>query len=61
MSIDDTWMIPTLNVLFRQITSFFKVRVAFVFGCQTLYWIHFTKLYQLKSLAPKNKGHKNFE
>ena len=26
----------TLNVLFRQITSFFKVRVAFVVGCQTL-------------------------
>ena len=34
----DSWVvdISTLNVLFRQITLFFKVRVAFVFGCRTL-------------------------
>ena len=49
-----------LDILFRQITTFFKVRVAFVLGLQTPYLIYFSKIYPLKSLRPKNKGHANF-
>ena len=45
---------------FRQITTFIKVRVAFVFGLQNIYLIHFTKIYELKGLKPINKGHTNF-
>ena len=48
------------DILFRQITTFIKVFVAFVFGLQTLRLIDFTKIYQLKGLKPKNKGHTNF-
>ena len=44
----------------RHITTFTKVRVAHVFGLQTLYFIDFTKIFQLKALKPKNKGHTNF-
>ena len=44
----------------RHITTFTKVRVAHVFGLQTLYFIDFTKIFQLKALKPKNKGHSNF-
>ena len=50
----------TLDILFRQITMFIKVRVAFVFGLQTLWLLDFTKIYQLKGLKPKNKGHTKF-
>ena len=49
-----------LDILFRQITTFIKVLVAFVFGLQTLQLIEFTKIYQLKVLKPKNKDHMNF-
>ena len=34
-----------LDILFRQMTKY----------------VHFTKIYQLKGLAPKNKGHTNFD
>ena len=34
--------------------------MAFVFGLQTLKLIDFTKIFQLKGLKPKNKGHKNY-
>jgi len=47
-------------MIFSQITTFIKVRVAFVFGCKTFLWIEFTKIYQLKGLKPKNNGHINF-
>ena len=43
--------LPTLDIIFHQITTFIKVHVAFVFGLQTL---------QLKRLETKNKGHMNF-
>ena len=45
---------------FRQITTFIKVRVAFVFGLQTLQLIDFRKIYQIQGLKPKNKAHTNF-
>ena len=51
---------PSLNILFRQITTFIKVCVAFVFGLPTLQLIRFTKFFQSKGLKPKNKGHRNF-
>ena len=37
-----------------------KVHVAFVFGLQTFKLKDFSKIYQLKGLKPKNKGHTNF-
>ena len=46
-----------LDILFRQITTSIKVRVAYVFGLQTLSSIDFSKIYQLKGLEPKNKGY----
>ena len=49
-----------LDILFRQITKFIKVCMAFVFGFQTLWLIDYTKSYQFKGLKPKNKGHMNF-
>ena len=52
--------IPTLDILFRQIATFIKVRVAFVFGLQILYSIDTTKIYQFKGLESKNKGQTNF-
>ena len=45
---------------FCQITAFINVRVAFVFGLQILWLKDFRKIYQLKGLKPKNKGHTNF-
>ena len=48
------------DILFRQITTFIKVLVAFVFGLQTLLLIDFTKIYWIKDLETKNKGHTNF-
>ena len=50
----------SLDILFFQITTFIKVRVAFVFGLQTLSLIDFSKIYQLNGLEPKNKGRTNF-
>ena len=52
--------LPIIDILFRQITTFIKVHVAFVFGLQTLQLIYFSKIFQLKGLKPKNKGHTNF-
>ena len=49
-----------LDIFFCQITTFIKVLVAFVFGLQTLYLIDFGRIYRLKRLEPKNKGHTNF-
>ena len=45
---------------FCQITTFIKVHVAFVFGLPTLQFKDFGKIFQLKGLKPKNKGHMNF-
>ena len=39
-----------LEILFRQITTFIKVHVAFVFG----------QIYQLKDLEPKTKAPQTF-
>ena len=47
-------------IFFRQITTFIKVRVAFVFELQSLKLIDFSKIFQLKDLKLKNKGHTNF-
>ena len=53
--------INTLDILFFcQITTFIKVHVAFVFERQTLQSLDFTKIYQLKGLTSKKKGHINF-
>ena len=46
----------TVDTFFRQIKSFLRFRLAFVFGLQTYYLIDFSKIYQLKGLEPKNKG-----
>ena len=45
---------------FRQITTFIKVQMAFVYGLQTLESIDCTKIFQLMGLKPKNKDHTNF-
>ena len=45
---------------FCQITTFIKVRVAFVFELQTLQLNDFTNTFQLKGLKLKNKGRTNF-
>ena len=44
------------STFFRQIKSFLRFRLAFVFGLQTYYLIDFSKIYRLKGLEPKNKG-----
>ena len=49
-----------VDVLFRQNHKIIKVCLVFVFGLQTLKLIDFSKIYQLKGLKPKNKGHMNF-
>ena len=46
--------------IFCQIKTFIKVRMAFVFGFQTLQLLDFTRIFQLKGLKPKNKGRINF-
>ena len=46
----------TLNVFFRQIKSFIRFRLAFVFGLQTIKSINLTKIDQIKGLKPKTKG-----
>ena len=46
----------TVDTFFRQIKSFLRFRLAFVFGLQTYYLIYFSKIYPLKGLEPKNKG-----
>ena len=50
----------TLDTFFRQIKSFLRFHLAFVFGLQTYFLIDFSKIYQLKGLQLKNKGHTNF-
>ena len=50
----------TLDTFFRQIKSFLRFRLAFVFGLQTYYLIDFSKIYQLKGLKPKKQDHMNF-
>ena len=45
---------------FCQIATFIKVHVALVFGLQTLLLKDFSKIYQLKGMKSKNKGHTNF-
>ena len=45
---------------FRQITTFIKVRVVYVFGLQALLLIDLSKIYQLRGLKPKKKGPTNF-
>ena len=47
-------------MIFRQITTFIKIHVTFVFGLQTLRLIDFSAIYQLIFLEPKNKGYTNF-
>ena len=49
-----------LDIFFRQIITFIKVCMAFVYGLQTLELKYLSKIYQLKCLKPKNKGHTNF-
>ena len=49
-----------LDILFRQIATFLKVCLAFVYELQTLEVNDFSKIYQLKGLKLKNKGHTNF-
>ena len=49
----------TLDTFFCQIKSFLRFCLAFVFGFQTYYLIDFSKIYRLKGLEPKNKGHTN--
>ena len=46
----------TLNVFFRQIKSFIRFRLAFVFGLQTIKSMNLTKIDQIKVLKPKTKG-----
>ena len=46
-----------LDIIFRQITTFIKVCVAFVVWLQTLKLTDFSTIYQLKDLEPKNKGY----
>ena len=47
-------------MLFRQITTFIKVRVVFVFGLQTHWLMDLSKIFQLKGLKPKDKSQTNF-
>ena len=55
------YLAQALHIIFRQMTTFIKISVAFVIGSpDPLINTYFTKIYQLKSLVPKNKGHKNF-
>ena len=42
---DLNYQLPTLDILFRQITMFIKVRVAYVFELQTLKLIDSSKIY----------------
>ena len=52
-------VISPIDILFRQITTFINVCVAFVLGFQTLSLVDFTKIFQFKGFKPKNKGHMN--
>ena len=49
-----------LDILFPSNYIIHKSHVAFTFGLQTLKSIDFSKIYQLKGMKPKNKGHANF-
>ena len=50
------YVVCLLNTFFRQIKSFLRFRLAFVFGLQTYYLIDFSKIYRLKGLEPKLKA-----
>ena len=58
------WEFVTMYIhyihFFRQITTFIKVRRAFVFGLQTLKLKYFSKIYRLKGLKPKRKATRTF-
>ena len=47
-----------LDVFFRQIKSFIRFRLAFVFGLQTYFLIDFSKIYRLKA---KRKYYEQFD
>ena len=53
--------VPMLDVFFCQIKLFLRLRLAFVFGLQTLYLIDFSKIHRLKGLKSEKqrllKGH----
>ena len=49
-----------LDILFSSNHNVDKCFTAFIFGLQTLQLIDLSKIYQLKGLEPKNKGHTNF-
>ena len=49
--------IGKVDILFRQIATLIKVRLAFIFGLQTLQSIDLCRIYCLKGLEPKNKGY----
>ena len=53
-------VVSPIDILFRQITTFINVCVAFVFGLLTLSLVDFTKIFQFKGFKPKNKGQTNF-
>ena len=59
-SLDIVIYTPTRYTFFRQITTFIKVRVAFVFGLHILSLIDFSKIFTLKCLELKNNSHTNF-
>ena len=50
----------TLDILFRQITTFTKIHLAFDFGLQTLKLKEFIKIFESKGLKSKNKHHTKF-
>ena len=52
---NDTFAV-SLDTFFRQIATFIKVLVGFVFRLPTLELIYLTKIYQVKGLEPKNRG-----
>ena len=49
-----------LDILFSSNHNVDKIHVTFVFGLQTFKLIDLIKIFQLKGLKPKNKGHVNF-
>ena len=52
------YVVHTLDIFFRQIATFIKVCVAFVFGLHSKS-INFCKILS-KGLKPRNKDHTNF-
>ena len=52
------WYVCTLDVFFRQIKSFMRFCLVFVFGLQTIKSKNFTKIYQI-IWSPKTKAKRN--